>query len=97
LLALVFLAGASGWIANADGAPDWLSEIHEGIASMLLAMIGVHIAGAVASSLLHRENLIRAMLTGYKNGGQREAIANARWFTAMVLVAGVVALWVLVI
>lgn len=97
LLALVFLAGASGWLANTDTAPEWLSELHEGIAGTLLALIGIHIAGAVASSLLHRENLILAMLTGYKHGDKRQAIAKPRWFTAMALVAGVVLLWMLLI
>lgn len=41
-------------------------EIHEGASSILLTLILIHIAGALASSLAHRENLVKSMITGKK-------------------------------
>lgn len=58
-----------GPLANtffASFSEDLLEEIHEALANLMVVFIGVHVAGVVVSSLLHRENLIRAMLDGRK-------------------------------
>ena len=54
-------------------AAHWLEELHEGVANTLLAVVIVHIAGVLASSLIHRENLVRSMLTGYKTAKPGDA------------------------
>ncbi len=45
---------------------DWAEDIHEAMANMTLALVFIHIAGVVVSSLLHRENLVKAMISGEK-------------------------------
>jgi cytochrome b len=70
LLALSLLAGASGYAAYNDIGGHWMEETHEAVASALLFLVFVHLAGVAVSSLLHRENLVRAMLTGYKSAKQ---------------------------
>lgn len=78
LLALGLLTGASGWLTYNEVGGELFEELHEGLATAMLAVAGLHVAGVVVGSLAHRENLVRAMLTGRKLGETGEAIASAR-------------------
>jgi cytochrome b len=43
-------------------------EVHEALAWTLLALTVMHVTGVIVESFIHRENLIAAMITGYKTG-----------------------------
>ena len=54
--------------ANKDeeGEDTW-EEIHELFVNLTLGLIVLHIAGVVVSSVLHKEKLVKAMITGNKD------------------------------
>ncbi len=48
------------------GRNETLEEIHEAFAMTILGLAIAHVAAAVFESIRHRENLIKAMITGRK-------------------------------
>jgi cytochrome b len=85
LLALGLLSGATGWLTYNEIGGEVFGELHEGLATAMLVVVLVHLAGVVVGSLAHRENLARAMLTGLKRGLPDEAISGARPLAAIAL------------
>jgi cytochrome b len=92
MLLLVLVLGATGWAQAVEIGPGWLEDLHEGIANAMLALVVVHVAAVVLSSALHRENLPRAMITGYKPG-DGPAAAGTRWVVALLLAGAIGAFW----
>ena len=92
MLALIAGTALTGWANALEIGPNWVEDVHEAFGNATLALVVVHIGAVIVSSLLHRENLPRAMVTGYKPGSAPPA-AGTRWFVAVALVAVIGVFW----
>ena len=93
ILALAVLAGATGYAAYNEIGGEWLAELHEGAANAMLGLVAVHIGAVIVSSLIHRENLVAAMLNGYKNGRAGDGIRRKHWFVAAAVLLATLGFW----
>lgn len=68
LLATLLAVAGSGWLMTQEAffGSEWLEELHEVLAHGLLALVALHVAGAVITGWLHGENLVKAMFSGRK-------------------------------
>lgn len=79
LIALIVITGMAAYGAEENAGPlaayfadssratrSLLGELHEILANMLWVAIIMHVGGVVFSSLAHRENLVRSMISGRK-------------------------------
>lgn len=94
LLSSMALVG-TGWAIYNDVGGDWLEEVHEVAGNLMLLVVLVHVAGVVLASRLHRENLVRAMWTGKKDGAPDQGIRRAWHGLAIVVLAVVLGFWYL--
>jgi cytochrome b len=69
LLAFGIIAAASGWATYEEMGGHFMEELHEVAADGMMAVVVIHIAGVIVSSWLHHENLVMAMITGWKKKG----------------------------
>jgi cytochrome b len=93
MVALGLVIGASGLAVYNGLGGRWAESLHEGVSNAMLGLVILHLAGVVVSSFVHRENLVAAMVTGYKGGRPSEAIGGTRWAMAAALVAAVAVYW----
>lgn len=94
LLGLGITTGLAGVLLFQDIGGEALEELHEVLSNAMLAIVVIHIAGVVVSSVLHRENLVRAMITGYKSAEPEQGIRHSHLWLGVIMLTAAVAFWV---
>jgi cytochrome b len=69
LMILVLAVGLTGWMQTLDAfwGEEWLQDLHEHAATLLIALASLHALAAIVMGRLERTHLIRAMFTGVKD------------------------------
>jgi cytochrome b len=77
LLISVLLTCATGWLYTTDQywGVEWVEELHETMAWIMVVLIALHIIGAIATSRHHKENLVLSMVHGKKRAAGQDDIA----------------------
>jgi len=75
LLALVAGSAATGALIVAGRSGD---DLHEAVANSLLGMIALHVSAVTVMSLMSRDTLVRAMVTGRKKAALHAGVRDAR-------------------
>jgi cytochrome b len=93
LLVLTVATVVTGWATYRELGGDALEELHEAIANVMLGLVVLHVVAVVVSSRLHRENLVGAMISGYKDGQSADAVPGSRRGVAAAMLLAVAAFW----
>ena len=93
LMALGLAISATGYATYNDIGPGWLAALHDWLGNAMLLVVVGHVLGVLIASFQHRENLVRAMLTGRK-AGPPEASSPRNWGAlALLLLLLVLGFW----
>lgn len=97
ILLIVLGISFTGYCIFNDIGAEWYSEAHELMANFLIGIVVIHILGVIVSSLIHKENLVRSMLTGLKQGVAQDGIQGRSSYIviALAMIAGIVYFWFL--
>lgn len=79
LMTLIALTCLTGWMQELDAfwGVEWVQKMHALCSNLILAMAALHVVAAIMESVLHRENLILAMITGRKRRASGTDIDHA--------------------
>ncbi|MBI3478955.1 MAG: cytochrome b/b6 domain-containing protein [Nitrosomonadales bacterium] len=79
----------AGWLAVSTGII--FKEAHGYLAIVMLLVVIGHLAGVAMESWLHKENLPRSMVTGFKEAAQGSAVSKPHYGVGVALLAAAIA------
>lgn len=93
LLLLGAISGVTGVMALQDVGGDIVVEWHDIVSYVMLGVVGIHVLGVIVGSVIHRENLVRSMMTGYKFGAQEQGISYSYAWLGIAIAVAIAAFW----
>ena len=93
LLLLSLATVASGWVNYNELGSKLTEDLHEVAGNLMLTVVIVHVAAVLFTSWLHRENLVRSMVTGKKQGSSEQAIQKPLRPLALIILVVVMSFW----
>lgn len=79
LMGLAATCATTGWMMGLD--TFWgdrrVETVHEAAANLILIMAVLHVLAALVESWRHRENLVGAMITGWKRAPSGDDVDHA--------------------
>ena len=88
LMLLILVIGLSGYLSVKEVLGDFAGEIHESVSSLALAVVILHVLAAIIMSLLEKQNLVRSMVNGKKQGMPEQAIRYPQYLVGAVVLLG---------
>ena len=85
LMLLILVIGLSGYLSVKEVLGDFAGEIHESVSSLALAVVILHVLAAIIMSLLEKQNLVRSMVNGKKQGMPEQAIRYPQYLVGAVI------------
>ncbi|HBK43624.1 MAG: cytochrome B [Polynucleobacter sp. GWA2_45_21] len=90
LMLLILLIGLSGYLSLKEFLGNVASEVHEAVSGLVLGLVIVHIIAAVGMSLIERQNLVRSMVTGKKQGMPEQGIRYPQYLIGALIFLGAI-------
>jgi cytochrome b len=88
LMLLILLIGLTGYLSVKEFLGNFVSEVHEAVASLVLGLVIVHIIAAIGMSMIERQNLVRSMVTGMKKGFPEQGIRYPQYLIGFLILLG---------
>jgi cytochrome b len=93
MLLLALVTAVTGYLNFNEIGGESMEEVHEVAANAWLLLVCIHVAGVIVGSIAERQNLARAMVTGYKKlSGATANVRNAT-LIGLTMLAGIVLFW----
>lgn len=79
LMLLILFIGLTGYLSVKEFLGDITSEAHEVVANIVLGLVIIHIIAAIGMNLIERQNLVRSMVNGKKQGMPEQGIGYPQY------------------
>jgi cytochrome b len=77
LIATLSVTAITGWMYTLDAfwGEEWVEDLHEATATLMLFMVLIHVVGVIYASRQHQENLVKSMFNGRKRSPEPGDVA----------------------
>lgn len=88
LMVLILVIGLSGYLSVKEFLGNFAGHAHEAVASLAMAVVILHILAAIVMSWVEKQNLVRSMVNGKKQGMPEQAIRYPQYLVGALIFLG---------